>query len=91
MGLRFERPARKKIDQNCNIFDFSRHLHGQLIERCRENRKYDKLKYEIKISPNWLILETKKTNIKSVIFISTLFIKKNELFKKNALNRNANK
>ena len=49
LGLRFERPARKKIDHNCNIFDFSRHLHGKLIERCRENRKYYELKYEIKI------------------------------------------
>ena len=31
------------------------------------------LKYEIKISPNWLILETKNINIKTVIFISILF------------------
>lgn len=51
LGLRFERPAPKKIDQNCNIFDFSRHLHSKLIEICRKYKKkdYKELKYEIKI------------------------------------------
>jgi predicted acylesterase/phospholipase RssA len=51
LGLKFERPACKKIDESCNIFDFSRHLHSKLIEKCRKYKRKDQneLKYEIKI------------------------------------------
>ena len=58
LGFRFKRPECGILDEGCNIFEFSRHLHNKLIQICRKYRK--KKDFELK---NEIIIEGKNSEI----------------------------
>ena len=62
LGFRFQRPPNKLITEECNIFDFSRHLHSKLIDICRKYRKNKDV--ELK---NEIIIEGRNSEISECI------------------------
>ena len=72
LGFRFQRPPNKLITEECNIFDFSRHLHSKLIDICRKYRKNKDV--ELK---NEIIIEGRNSEISECI----KFVKDREMRK----------
>lgn len=58
LGFKFKRPEKKIITKDCNIIDFSRHLHSRLIDICRKYRNSNKVKLK-----NEIIIEGNRTEI----------------------------